>query len=300
MNAPEAGPTVSAAQPELWPVMELVRWSGEYLRGKGIGEGRLDAEHLLAHVLGATRLELYLMHDRPVTADERAAFKPLLRRRAAREPLQHIVGHAAFRQLELDVDGHVLIPRPETEELVERILERRGDAVGGAALDLGTGSGCIALSLATEGRFERVVATDVSPEALAVARRNAARVDARAVVELRQGDLFEPVRGERFDVVVSNPPYVARRERHTLEPEVRDHEPEIALYGGDDGLEVVRALVAGAPEHLVPGGLLALEVGSGQCDEVGALVDATRGFAEVGSIRDLSGRLRFVFARRSG
>ncbi len=284
---------------EHWPVMALVQWSGDYLRGKGVQEGRLDAEHLLAHVLGLNRLELYLAHDRPVTPDERAAFKPLLLRRAAREPLQHIVGRAAFRELELEVDAGALIPRPETEELVGHVLDRCAGVPGGSALDLGTGSGCIALSLVVEGRFERVVATDVSPEALAVARRNAQRVPGARALELRQGDLFEPVRGEVFDVIVSNPPYVARRERETLEPEVREHEPEIALYGGEDGLDVARALVAGAPRHLRAGGLLALELGSGQCDAVVALLEATLEFAQVASMRDLSGRPRFVLARRT-
>ncbi len=289
-----------------WTVLRLILWSGEYLDAKGVERGRLDAEHLLAHTLGTTRLQLYLEHERPLTPDELGAFKPLLLRRAAREPLQYILGRASFRELELAVDPRVLVPRPETEVLVDEVLAwtkaRRG-AGGGqglTALDVGTGSGCIALSLAHEGGFARVVATDVSEDALDVARANAAEVGLVEAVELRAGALFEPLAPEeRFHVVVSNPPYVAAGEAGELEPEVAEWEPEGALYAGEAGMDVLGALVAGAARHLEPGGLLALEVGLGQAEAVAGAIRAAGGFGAPRIRRDLAGRQRIVLAERA-
>lgn len=285
---------------EPWTVLGLVRWSGDYLREKGVAEGRLDAEHLLAHVLGATRLQLYLEYDRPLTPEELAAFRPLLLRRAAREPLQYILGRTAFRELELVTDRRVLIPRPETEELVGLVLERTGGGAGLAALDVGTGSGCIALSLLVEGAFQRVVATDVSDAALEVARLNARSVPGGERLDLRKGSLFEPVAGERFDVVVSNPPYVDPAEGPGLQPEVRDWEPEAALFAPGRGMAVLRALVEAAPRHLTPGGLLALEVGADQGETAAGAMGATGAFQPPELVRDLAGRQRFVLARLAG
>jgi release factor glutamine methyltransferase len=280
-----------------------MRWSADYLRDKGVADARLDAEHLLAHVLNATRLELYLQHDRPLTPGELATYRPLLRRRAGREPLQYILGRTAFRELELVTDRRVLIPRPETEELVGLVLERTragcGDGGGGgcSALDVGTGSGCIALSLLAEGDFARVVGTDVSAGALEVARLNAEASAALGRLELRRGPLFEPVRGERFDVVVSNPPYVDPADVPDLEPEVRDFEPAAALVAADGGMAVLDALVAGAAEHLNAGGWLALEVGATQGEAVAGALRATGGYRSAEVLRDLAGRRRFVVAR---
>src|SRR5690606_31703477 len=194
-------------------------------------------------------------------------------RRLAGEPVQYITGEAAFREIELRVDRRVLIPRPETEVLVGEVLKWAGARAEAArrrltAADIGTGSGAIALSLLKEGPFERVVATDVSAEALELAGENAARLGLEAGLELRQGALLAPLRAERFDVVVSNPPYVADADRGALPPDVRDWEPAGALFAGPTGLEVLAALVEGAPRHIEPGGLLALEVGAGQAAEV--------------------------------
>jgi release factor glutamine methyltransferase len=283
-----------------WTVLRLVQWSGGYLREKGVGEGRLDAEHLLAHVLGATRLELYLQHDRPLTTDELGAFRPLLRRRAAREPLQYILGRTQFRELELITDRRVLIPRPETEELVDLVLARSAGRSGLTALDLGTGSGCIALSLLGEGPFTRVVGTDLSAAALEVAGLNAKSHGLVERLDLRRGPLYEPVTGQRFDVVVSNPPYVDPSDGPHLQPEVRDWEPGSALFAEERGLAVLRALVTGAPEHLGPGGLLALETGLGQGENVVRAIRATRAFDDPELVPDLSGRPRFVAARLAG
>ena len=286
---------------ELWTILHMILWSAEYLTEKGVEAGRLDAEWLLSTALGVDRLQLYLQYDRPLSSEEREAFKPLLRRRARREPLQYIIGRAAFRQLELKTDPRVLIPRPETEVLVQEVLDWASAGVGGVGgvWDMGTGTGAVALSLAAEGAWTRVVATDVSPEALSVAADNAERHDLSGLVEFRQGSLFEPLEeGERFNVIVSNPPYIAESEKGELQPEVRDWEPPEALFAGEDGLDVIRQLVAGAPEHLVSGGLLALECGLGQAERVAADVNATGAFAAVRIRPDLTGRPRVVMAER--
>jgi release factor glutamine methyltransferase len=280
-----------------------MRWSGEYLEGKGVEKGRLDAEHLLSHALGIPRLQLYLQFDRPVDREELDHFRPLLRRRADREPLQYILGRAAFRELDLQVDRRVLIPRPETEVLVDEVLawaatQGRDDLT---AADVGTGSGAIALSLVHEGPFGRVVAIDISPDALDVARANADVLALTDRVDFRMGALFAPLRdGEIFDVVVSNPPYVAEAEAETLEPEVGVWEPGQALFGGPDGLAVIRALLAGAGDRIRPGGLLALEVGAGQAGLVMAEVETIGGYDDVRVRRDLAGRQRVILARRAG
>ncbi|MFQ5536749.1 MAG: peptide chain release factor N(5)-glutamine methyltransferase [Gemmatimonadota bacterium] len=289
-----------------WTVLRLMRWSGEYLEARGVERGRLNAEHLLAHALGVSRLDLYLQFDRPLTAGELDAFRPMLRRRARREPLQHILGTAAFRTLELKVDSRVLIPRPETEVLVEEVLtwaSERGTRSGGeglSALDVGTGSGAIALSLAAEGPFSRVVAVDVSGDALEVARANAEAVGLASAVEFREGSLFHPLaRGERFNVIVSNPPYVAEGDAGTLEPEVAEWEPAAALFAGPDGLEVVRAVVTEAAAWLEEGGLLALEVGMDQAPRVVEMLEDAGGYHDLRVRRDLAGRDRVVLARRA-
>jgi release factor glutamine methyltransferase len=281
-----------------WTVMELLRWTAEYLAGKGFHNPRLNGELLLAGVLGLKRLDLYLQFDRPLLPEELAAFKARLRRRARREPLQYIDGEAPFRDLRLRVDRRVLIPRPETEVLVQEVLDWAAGRERLHALDVGTGSGAIALSLATEGPFARVVATDVSEGALEVARANLALAAPPAPVELRLGDAFAPVAGERFHVVASNPPYVGTDERGTLDAEVRDWEPALALFAGPGGLDVIRRLVGGAPDVLHPGGLLALEIGAGQAGAVAELVRAAGAFREPRLRRDLAGRDRIVLAER--
>jgi release factor glutamine methyltransferase len=292
--------------------LELTRLAAEHLAEKGIEEARLEAELLLAHVLGIRRLDLYLQFERPLEPAEVDAYRDALRRRAAREPLQYVTGEVEFRELTLAVDPRVLIPRPETEVLVGAVLgfefegEFEGEAEGEGdrapssptVLDLGTGSGAIVLSLLHEGRFGRAVATDTSEGALEVAAANAERHGLSDRLELRRGSLWEPIGdGESFRVIVSNPPYVAERERETLAPEVRDHEPADALFAADDGLAVVRQIVAGAPAHLAEGGLLALEVGLGQAREVATLCrDA--GLSATRVVADLAGRERIVLAVR--
>jgi release factor glutamine methyltransferase len=300
--------------------LELTRLAGEHLAAKGVADARLDAELLLAHVLGLRRLDLYLQFERPLEPDDVAAYREAVRRRARREPLQYITGEAAFRELVLRVDPRVLIPRPETEVLVGEVLAAdvvaRTDAAAGvaanpadaaeagggialSALDIGTGSGAIALSLLREGPFRRVVATDVSSGALEVAASNAAALGLAERLELRRGSVWEPIGdGERFHVIVANPPYVMESERAALMPEVRDHEPAGALFGGVDGLEVIREIVAGAPSRLYAGGLVALEVGPAQARAVAELMGGA-GLSGARLVADLAGRDRIVVATRS-
>ena len=284
-----------------WTILRMILWSAEYLTEKGVEAGRLDAEWLLSTALGVDRLQLYLQYDRPLSPEEREAFKPLLRRRASREPLQYIIGRSAFRQLELKTDPRVLIPRPETEVLVQEVLDW-ASAAGkslGRVWEMGTGTGAVALSLAVEGACTTIVATDSSPDALSVAADNAERYDVSGLVEFREGSLFEPLEeGEEFDVIVSNPPYIAEGEKGELQPEVRDWEPPEALFAGEDGLDVIRPLVAGAPEHLLAGGLLALECGLGQAERIATDLNGTGAFAAVRIRPDLTGRPRFVIAER--
>jgi release factor glutamine methyltransferase len=278
--------------------LELTRKAAAVFEARGFENPRLQAELLLAGVLGMRRLDLYLQHDRPVGPAELELFRAAVRRRLRHEPLQYIQGQAAFRQLELAVDARVLIPRPETEVLVDAVLRwSAARPAGGSVLDVGTGSGAIALSLAVEGRFARVVATDVSAAALEVAAANARRSGLAELVEFRTGSIFGPLAaGERFDVIVSNPPYVAERDRDALAAEVAQYEPAAALFGGADGLEVIAQLVEQAAAHLVPGGLLALEVGLGQSDAVMDRLSVAGSYAAVRVVPDLTGRPRIVLA----
>ena len=269
---------------------------------------RLDAELLLAKVLGVTRSEVFRESGRALTAGEAAEYGALLDRRLAREPVAYILGRRAFRTIDLEVTPDVLIPRPETETLVDVALEElKVLPLAGPdpedeplAIDVGTGSGCVALALAAEDPFVRVVATDVDPLALAVARGNAARLGLARRVEFVLSDLFHDVGERPFDLVVSNPPYIPADEYVALEPNVRDYEPRRALYGGLDGLDVYRRLVPGAALLLRPGGMLAVEVGAGQADAVAGIMTAAGAFEKPATRDDLAGIPRVVSAHRRG
>jgi release factor glutamine methyltransferase len=250
----------------------------------GLQTPRLDAQVLLAHVLGVDRSALFLSPGRELTPDEAGRFRDLVTRRwREREPVAYLVGTKGFRRLELAVDRRVLVPRPETEHLVEAALDL---PAGARVVDVGTGSGAVALALKDERPDLRLVATDTSADALDVARANAQRLGLD--VEFLQGDLLEPVRGA-VDAVVSNPPYVGAGAE--LAPEVARHEPVGALFAGDDGLDVVRRLVAQARAPF-----LAMEIGAGQAAAVAALCREA-GFAAVDVVRDLAGIERVVVAR---
>jgi release factor glutamine methyltransferase len=261
------------------------------------GQARREALFLLSGILQIAPGAAAMQRDRRLTADQRAEYEARLARRARGEPLQYIEGRAAFRQLNLRVDPSVLIPRPETELLVERVLERCKGREGLRALDLGSGSGAIALSLACEGGFDFVVGFDISPAALNLARYNTAEAGIEGGVEWRPGSLYSALHpGERFDVIVSNPPYIANGEAESLPPEVRDWEPAVALFAGPTGLEVIEEIVTGAPRHLVPGGLLALEVAPGVATETLALIRSSGSFGEPELLADLVGLPRIVLA----
>jgi release factor glutamine methyltransferase len=263
----------------------------------GVENPTVDAERLVQHVLGVTRLDLYLHPDRPLAPSEDARLREALRQRCSRIPLQHLTGETEFWSLPFFVNDAVLIPRPETEALVEAVLARVRDIPRPRIADIGTGSGCIAVSLAHERPEGLVVATDLSPDALRVARANALRNRVR--VGLIAADLFEPFAPSfQLDVIVSNPPYIRREGISTLQPEVRDHEPRLALDGGEDGFAIHRRLVACAGRHLRAGGWLALEVGWWQ---IGAVVKMLRGsedFEDVTRHKDLTGIERVAVARR--
>ncbi|HUF68156.1 MAG TPA: peptide chain release factor N(5)-glutamine methyltransferase [Longimicrobiales bacterium] len=280
--------------------LELAKQAGVFLGERGIENGRLEAELLLSGILGIRRLDLYLQYDRPVAADEIARYRAAVRRRLRREPLQYILGEVDFRRLRLSVDRRALIPRPETEVLVGTVLEWAGGRPDLSAIDIGTGSGAIALSLAVEGEFGRLVATDVSADAIELARHNAQRCGVAGRIEFRHGELWADTGDDAgFDVVVSNPPYIAESERSSLQPEVRDWEPAGALFAGADGLSVVNAIVDGAWDQLNEGGLLAVEIGAGQGDAVRDRA-CERGYAAVRIIRDLAGRQRIALASKPG
>jgi release factor glutamine methyltransferase len=281
----------------VWTVLDLLRFTTDHFAKAGIDSARLDAEVLLAFALGVERLQLYLDFDKPVLASERAEFRELVRRRAGeRVPVAHLTGTKEFWSLPLLVSPEVLVPRPETETLVEAALARAPEHEL-RALDLGTGSGAVALALLVERKRARVTATDISAGALELAACNAERLGLVDRIRLAEGDLFEPVAGERFDLVVSNPPYLAQGEAPGLAPELA-HEPERALFAGPSGFEVIDRLVAAAPAALEPGGWLALETAPDQAERTRTACERL-GLVEAAVVRDLGGRPRVVVARRA-
>ncbi len=284
---------------QTWTVLELLRWTTEHFSTKGIESARLDAELLLAQALGTDRLKLYVDFDKPVLPDERARFRELVKRRASdRVPVSQLLGEREFWSLSFKVTGDVLTPRPETETLVEAALARLADPDREwRILDIGTGSGAIALSLARERPQATVTATDISSAALQIARENADQLQVGERVRFLEGALFEPVEGETFDLIVSNPPYLAGSARQTLPPELA-HEPDEALFGGPDGYEVLRPLAAGVFGHLASGGHVLVEIDPGQAQQLAEWF-AEAGLVEVETLRDLAGRPRGVAARRS-
>jgi release factor glutamine methyltransferase len=287
-----------AAQ-EIWTVLGLLRWTTQHFKARGLDSPRLDAECLLAHALGTDRLRLYLDFDKPVEAEERARFRELVRRRGSdRVPVSILTGRREFWSLPLRVTADVLTPRPETEVLVALALERFGRERAFKAVDVGTGSGAIALALAHERPRATVVASDVSPAALALARENAEALGLAERVRFALGPLFEPVADERFDLVASNPPYLAEREAATLPPELA-FEPRSALFAGPEGTELLEALVAAAPRRLSPGGSLLLEISPEQSAQVEGFCRAA-GLRDVRSHLDLARRPRVVSARAPG
>jgi len=270
---------------------DVLRRSTEHLAANGSDTPRLDAELLLAHALGVARIDLYMQLDRPLDPSELDETRALVGRRAAREPLQYVLGEWGFRRLTLTVDRRALIPRPETEVVVERCLALLEGLEAPRVLDVGTGSGAIALAIADEHPGAAVTGIDLSAEALALARENATRTG--LPLELARYDLFERLPDGPWALVVSNPPYVDPEDRSTLQPEVRDWEPAESLFGREAAAAVARSAATALDE----GGALVLEVGDGQADETAALL-RSHGYTDVRVTPDLAGRDRVVEGRR--
>jgi release factor glutamine methyltransferase len=270
-----------------WTVRRVLGWTSQHFEKLDLDAPRLTAELLLAHVLRTSRVRLYTDLDRPLEASELAAYRSLIARRVAGEPTSYLTGTREFYGRTFAVDPRVLVPRPETELLVEAVLQALPRDAEVRVLDLCTGSGCVGITVALERPRARVLATDASAGAVEVARANAAALGAGGRFEVRLGDLFAPVDLEApFDVIVANPPYVPAGELPTLSAEVR-REPQLALDGGPDGLDVVRRIAGEAPDRLVPGGVLALEIGDRQGPAVHSLLEAV-GYGSVRIERDLA------------
>jgi release factor glutamine methyltransferase len=276
-------------------VLEVLSSTAEYFKKRGVESARLNAEHLLAHVLGRKRIELYLEFERALEEAELVPLRELVRRRGQGEPLQHLLGSVEFCGHSFLCDKRALVPRPETEELVELLIADCGLRIAkGRILDVGTGSGVIALSLAAKFPEAELHAVDVSDEALALAQENAERLGLTGRVQFSKGNLLDNF-SERFDLIAANLPYVAQLDRKSLSREVL-HDPEIALFGGEQGDQLIRQLIERVADHLQPGGLLALEFGIGQG---GALSDLLirKNYRDIDLRKDYAGTPRFLLAR---
>jgi release factor glutamine methyltransferase len=275
-------------------VLEVLQSTAAYFKKRDVESPRLNAEHLLAHVLKRKRIELYVEFERVLTEEELAPLRELVRRRGQGEPLQHLLGTVEFCGNVFLCDKRALVPRPETEQLVEKIADGRLQTPKCRILDLGTGTGVIALSLAKRFPNASVTATDISDEALALARENAARLGLEGKVVFLKSDLLEAV-GGTFDLIVANLPYIAVGDRNTLSREVL-HDPEVALFAGERGTEMICKLIDTARGHLSAGGLLALELGLGQADELTAEMEK-KNYHDIEQIRDYADVTRFLFGR---
>jgi len=290
---------VNASAP--WTIEAVLRWATDDFRARGIESPRLDAEVLLAHALDTDRVHLVMDARRPLVPRELARFRDLVKRRRTHEPVAYLRGTREFFGRPFRVDARVLVPRPDTETLVTVGLERKRHVdLSMRALDLCTGSGCVAITMARERPTSLVVATDVSADALVVARENARRLGAYNVA-FAQGDLYAALDGAlagvRFDLVTANPPYVPTGDLAGLPADVRDFEPRAALDGGSDGLDVARRVVGGAARVLAPGGVLAVEIGAGEADAARSAFEAA-GFVDVRVTRDYGRIERVVSAVR--
>jgi len=290
-----------------WTIHELLKVTTDYLTQKGIESPRLSAEILLAHQLNLNRVKLYLDFEKPLGEEEVAGFRNLVRRRLRREPLQYITGHQEFWSLDFRVGPQVLIPRPETEVLVEQVIrlfkeERVPEKDHPKILDFGTGCGALAVSLAREIRSASVWASDISEDALEVARLNAEAHDVADRIVFKRGDLWQPFRGKdiRFDVIVSNPPYVDSGLFHTLPCEVRDYEPRAALDGQEGGMFYIEKIILGSGDYLNPGGWVLIEMDPGQTPRALQLIEKSGLYAEWERVKDYSHCYRVVMAQKKG
>jgi release factor glutamine methyltransferase len=292
--------------PEAWTVRRILEWTSGYFTRKGIDAPRLSAELLLSHVLSAPRIKLYTEYDRSLTDDQLSRMRSLVQRAAEEEPIAYLTGRAHFFNLEFEVTRDVLIPRPETETLVENVLQTARHQPGMESprvIDLCTGSGCIAAALAQNLKSSTVVATDISPAAVAVARRNMERLGLGERVIVKEGDLFEPlgrmVDVQPFHLIVANPPYIRTVDVPALDRSVREYEPLQALDGGLDGLVLHRRILDEAPLRLIPGGRIYLEIGFDQGPLAREVAAGYPACDEVRILKDFGGRDRVLTARRA-
>ncbi len=283
---------------EVWTVRKALNWTKDYFRKADIAPARFEAEILLAHALEIERLQLYLHPERTLTIEERGRFRQLVESRRAGTPLQYLTGSTEFYNCHLRVDHRVLIPRPETEQLVERVLADHEGRPLGRALDLGTGSGAIAIALALARPDAQIMASDRSAAALQLARENAARSGVVERIDFRCSNWFAEL-PDIFDLIIANPPYISSAALAQLPAEIRANEPAWALNGGTDGLEAVRQIVQDAPAHLRPGGHLYLEIGAGQAPAIQQLLNEGSDFTALTISEDLAGHPRFVRAQRA-
>ncbi len=276
-----------------WTVQRVLDFSIGYLQEHGSDSPRLDAEILLAHSCGWQRIQLYTNYSQPLTQDQRGRMRDFIQRRAKAEPVAYLVGYREFFALDFAVNSSVLIPRPDTETLVREAIEVAKSLESPSVLDIGTGSGCISISVAVNCPNANLTAVDISTDALGVATANAEKHNVTDRLRLLKSDVFENVPAERFELIVSNPPYIREDELATLMPDVREHEPVGALVGGGDGLDIVRRIVAEAPAFLATDGHLMIEVDGRQAEPVAQLLRES-GYREVGIEKDLSGIQRVV------
>jgi release factor glutamine methyltransferase len=279
-----------------WTIREVLDWATQDFAGRGIESPRLDAELLVAKALGTDRIGLYLDLNRPLVDRERSAIRPLVARRRDREPVAYILGHRDFYGRRFTVAPDVLIPRPDTETLVDHALQCIPEDAGCRVLDVGTGSGAIAVTIAAERPLATLTATDISDAALRVASKNAERLGVADRVRFERADLLTDA--EQYDIIVSNPPYVARSELEALQAEIRNHEPMTALEAGEDGLDVVRALLAAAAPATTHGAQMLIEVGAGQAGSVVELAAEGSVWQRVAVYPDLNRIERVVHLRR--
>ena len=286
-----------------WTIQKLLTWVTEYLTQKGVDAPRLSAELLLSHVLGLKRIELYTQYNKVVPLEQLAQLRGLVKRSGEHEPVAYLVGRTEFYSIEFEVTRDCLIPRPETELLVQRSIELLRKRTGPqSACDLCTGCGIIAVAIAKNVPDVKVMATDISEPALAVAAKNVERHKLGEKIELRHGDLFEPLvpRLEVFDLIVCNPPYVSAAEYEALDRNVKDYEPRIALYAGQDGLDLYRRIVERVDQFLKPDGILLLEIGYQQGPAVRELLEQTKTFSQIRVDKDLQSHDRVVTAMLAG
>lgn len=283
---------------KLWTIGALLQWTQQFFTQKGIDSPRLDAEILLSHVLHKERIYLYAHYDEPMNPTELAAYRELVKKRASRLSVAHILGTKAFMGLDFKVTEDVLVPRPETEMLVETVVTKAGDNASPAILDIGTGSGAIILSLLHYLPKATGTGVDISPKALAVAKENGEALGLSERVTWLQSDLFTKVPDSQYDWFVSNPPYLTKDDMAHLQPEVT-HDPKLALYGGDDGLDVYRNLALQSPAYVKIGGYCAVEIGAGQAADVISIFTATAAYEHVQTVQDYGGIDRvLVFTRK--